>query len=362
MSEDGISNNDPKSAQRKTHHLEYAKEAQVESRYLNEMFDYEPLLNGFPKELEGKSGDFNFQKLKVAGKTLKAPVWISSMTGGASAAGPINKKLAVAAREFGLGLGLGSCRPLLNSDDYFEDFNLRDIAGDDIPLFANFGVAQVEDELQSGGERLFEICDRLKVDGVFLHINPLQEWFQPEGDRWSRPPLEIIQDVIELNEKKGCPLSIGVKEVGQGMGPRSLKALLEMPLEVIEFAAFGGTNFSYLEGLRHEKPNENNSLSTDKDLCYVGHTAQEMVRLVNQFLIDESVKTNDKFFIISGGVRSSLQGHFLTENLRGNACYGMAKPFLEAAQGSEEELISFVRNHLEGLKMAQTFLVPKPLS
>lgn len=361
MSQDGIQNNDPMSAERKTHHLEYAKEAQVESQYLNQMFDYEPLLSAFPKELE-EGGDLNFEKLKVAGKTLRAPLWISSMTGGASAAGPINKKLAVAAKEYGLGLGLGSCRPLLQGDNYFDDFNLRDITGDEVALFANFGVAQVEGELASGAHRIFEICERLRVDGLFIHINPLQEWFQPEGDRWHRPALEIIEDLVNLNEKKGRPLSIGVKEVGQGMGPRSLRALLELPVEVIEFAAFGGTNFSYLEGLRHEKPNKTNSLSADKDLCYVGHSAQEMVRLVNQFLIDESVKTDDKFFIISGGVRSSLQGYFLTDNLQGPACYGMAKPFLEAAQGSEEELLSFVRKHLESLKMAQTFLVPRPLS
>ncbi len=347
---------DPHSAKRKTHHLEFARNAQVSAAQMNEWFDYEPLLQGFSPE-----GDLSFPELKVAGKIMKVPVWISSMTGGASAAGPINRKLALAAKKFGLGFGLGSCRPLLESDQYFSDFDLRPLVGDEVPFFANFGVAQVEEQLtKDGANKLLDICERLHVDGVFVHINPLQEWFQPEGDRWQRPALEIVKDFCDQAKKRS--LCVGVKEVGQGMGPRSLKALMELPVEVIEFGAFGGTNFSLLETLRHEKSNEFQELNTNKEMCYVGHTALEMVRLVNQFFIDKSVKRDEKFFIISGGISSSLQGYFLTESLQGLACYGMAKPFLEASQESEEALMSFVEDHLRSLKMAHTFLVPKPLS
>lgn len=345
-------------AQRKTHHLKYALDSQVDSSLVNELFDYEPLLSGFPE-------NNSFAPLKVAGKELKAPLWISSMTGGASSAGAINKKLAKVAGEFGLGFGLGSCRPLLDSDDYFDDFNLRGLIGPDGLFFANFGVAQVAQELQKdGANRLIEILKRLQVDGVFIHINPLQEWFQPEGDRWSQSPLEIIGRFSEMLGTTS--LSLGVKEVGQGMGPRSLKALMGLPVEVIEFGAFGGTNFSVLEGLREpkstEKLNDFRSLNSNKDMCYVGHTALEMVRHVNQLLSDKSVNTEGKFFVISGGIRSCLQGLYLVENLKAPACYGMAKPFLEASQGSYEELVSFVSKELETYKMAQTFLVPKPLS
>lgn len=352
-------------AQRKTHHLEYAESSQISSSLINEFFDYEPLLNGFPKNNELTQ----FSKVKVAGKELKAPLWISSMTGGASAAGPINKKLAKVAGEFGLGFGLGSCRPILESEKYFSDFDLRQYIGPEGVFFANFGLAQVASELQKDrAERLVEILKRLEVDGVFIHINPLQEWFQPEGDRWHESPLEIIYDFTTLVKKQG--LAVGVKEVGQGMGPRSLAALIETPVDIIEFGAFGGTNFSYLEGLREgqkssvspKKANEINNLNSRKDMCYVGHTALEMVRLVNQILRDKSANAEDKLFVVSGGIRSCLQGLYLIENLNAPACYGMAKPFLQASQGSYEQLVEFVKGELETLKMAQTFLVPKPLS
>jgi isopentenyl-diphosphate delta-isomerase len=345
-------------ASRKTHHLEYAEKSQTRDDLLNKYFDYEPLLAGFPQ-------DKKFSALKVGDKELAAPIWISSMTGGASAAGPINKNLARVAGEFGLGFGLGSCRPLLESDEYFDDFNLRHLIGDKGVFYANFGIAQVYSELKKdGAKRLLEILKKLQVDGVFVHVNPLQEWFQPEGDRWFESPLEILTSFSEVLD--GAGFDLGVKEVGQGMGPRSLKALMELPVTIVEFGAFGGTNFSFLEGLRAPesdgKSNNYKDLNSNKDMCYVGHTALEMVNHVNQLLSDKSVNTEGKFFVISGGIRSCLQGLYLVENLKAPACYGMAKPFLEASQGSYEELVNFVSNELETLKMAQTFLVPKPLS
>lgn len=343
------------SAQRKSHHLEFANMAQTSGSTINDYFDYEPMLSGFPEE------NFSFTPIKVGPKNLKAPIWISSMTGGTSAAGPINKNLAKVAGEFGLGLGLGSCRPLLHSDEFFDDFYLRPIIGDGV-LFANFGVAQLEQELQKdSAQKLLEVCKRLEVDGLFIHINPLQEWYQNEGDRWFRSPVEIMKEFAELIASKAPSLILGIKEVGQGMGPASLKAILELPISVIEFAAYGGTNFSLLESVRDEDTNKSNELIKPKELCYVGHTALEMVRLVNHFLNDKSVKTGDRLFIVSGGVRSFLQGFFLTESLRAPACYGMAKPFLEASQGSYSDLAQFVQRELDSLKMAQTFLRPKPL-
>ncbi|MCF8058523.1 MAG: hypothetical protein K9K67_04450 [Bacteriovoracaceae bacterium] len=348
-------NSSDTSPQRKSHHLDFAKSAQTSEASLNELFDYEPMLSGFPTD------DFCFAPLTLGKKTLKAPLWISSMTGGTSAAGPINKNLAKAAGEFGLGLGLGSCRPLLQGDEYFDDFNLRPLIGDGV-LFANFGVAQLEQELlKDQAKHLLEVCKRLEVDGLFIHVNPLQEWFQDEGDRWFRSPQEIIKEFTEITAIAMPQLILGIKEVGQGMGAKSLRALLDLPITVIEFAAFGGTNFSLLETLRDKKTNNSNDLNKPNELCYVGHTALEMVRIVNNFIDDKSVKTGDKLFIVSGGIRSFLQGYYLTETLKAPACYGMAKPFLEASQGSYEELAQFVQKELDSLKMAHTFLRPRPL-
>ena len=165
------------------------------------------------------------------------------MTGGTSRAGLINKNLAQACAEFGLGMGLGSCRILLDDRTYFNDFNVRPIMGNEVPLFANIGICQLEQLLASKEvDKLNELVANLQADGLIIHINPLQESFQPEGDRLKRPAIEILEDYLEQTN-----ILTMVKEVGQGMGKDSLKALLQLPLESIEFGAFGGTNFSYLE-------------------------------------------------------------------------------------------------------------------
>lgn len=362
MSDIKNENSDMTSSERKSHHLELAEKSQLDVSSLSQLFDYEPLLSGFPEK------DLLDAPIKVGQKRVRQPLWISSMTGGTGAAGAINRTLAKIAGEFGLGMGLGSCRPLLESDEFFEDFNLRPLIGSEGVLFANFGMAQVFEQLsQDQGQKLVGICERLQVDGVFLHINPLQEWYQPEGDRWTQSPLEGIEKLAETLHKKG--MLLGVKEVGQGMGPKSLEALIKGPADLIEFGAFGGTNFSLLESLRHPQKDERNlvnsatssAFSKPKEFCFVGHSAEEMVLHVNRILEENPALKTEKSFIVSGGIRSFLQGHYLLENLKGNGLYAMAKPFLEAAQKGEDSLRSFVQSELEGLTLAKTFLRAKPL-
>ena len=114
-----------------------------------------------------------------------------------------------------------------------------------------------------------DMINLLRCDGLFIHVNPLQEWFQPEGDRLKHPPLEIIKEVLnQLN------IPVIVKEVGQGMGRESLKALMGLPLAAIEFAAFGGTNFARVEMMR--RPSVDHELF--EPLVYVGQTAKEITK------------------------------------------------------------------------------------
>lgn len=349
-----VSNDDPQAPTRKTHHLLMAQKSQTslgsDLNHLREQFNYEPMTQGLPDLENLHLGDYS-----MAGKTLKAPLWISSMTGGTGEARHINQNLARVAAEHGLGIGLGSCRQLFNSDEYFEDFNLRPILGDQACLMANFGIAQIDQWVENNKhEKMIEICKRLQVDGFFLHINPLQEFFQSEGDRWGRSPLEVVDKVIDLFAHTG--LAIGVKEVGQGMGPASIAALLERPIDIFEFGAFGGTNFSYLEKMRDSSSDSSlQSTQETMDLRFVGHNAQEMVTFVNEWIAQHKDQSLPRF-IISGGVRSYLQGYYLLEKMKAPAVYGMAMPFLAHAAQGYEALANFVESELKGLKMAQTFL------
>jgi len=323
---------------RKKDHIKMAFESQTYSKENDKRFYYEPLLSGHPKGLE---------PISFLGKTLNAPIWISSMTGGTKLAGKINRNLAQVAAEFGLGMGLGSCRCLLESDDCFEDFNIRPIIGDNLPLYANLGVGQIEQLIASKKVALAgKMVEKLRADGLIIHVNPLQEFFQPEGDRFAVTPIETIKQFIELTDIK-----VIIKEVGQGMGKASLQELLKLPIEAIDFAAFGGTNFSKLELLR----NSNDFIEELAPLKNVGHTANEMLEMIND-LVTGNKEVKVKQLIISGGIGSYLDGYDLINRSKLLAIYGQGSAFLKYATQDYESLRKYVRTQIKGLEMAYAYL------
>lgn len=126
---------------RKSDHIRMALGAQGALNKHDDRFIYEPLLSAHPQP----SDDEGFQFL---GKTMRFPLWISSMTGGTVAAHRINQNLARVCRCFGLGMGLGSCRYILTDRTRWSDFDWRDMIGDERPFYANLGIAQVEQLLE----------------------------------------------------------------------------------------------------------------------------------------------------------------------------------------------------------------------
>lgn len=319
-------------AQRKGDHIELAQNARTPAASVDSRFNYEPLFFVHPP-LEER------WKHVFLGKELDYPLWVSSMTGGAQHARVINENLAKLCGEFKLGMGLGSCRALLSDDSHLDQFQVRKFLGDQ-PLFANIGIAQLEElVLQCKTESLHEVVRKVEADGLMIHINPLQEWFQPEGDRFKVSPLQTLKRFLE-----NVSYPIMVKEVGQGFGPRSLKALLELPLAGIEFGAYGGTNFTLLESLR-AAPDE-----TKRPMIHVGHTALEMVEILN------ALPTRNKEFIISGGVKSMLDVFQLKTKLKANSIVGMASGFLEHSLNDYSELRSYFLRSREMLLTSKGLL------
>lgn len=332
---------------RKNDHLELVLKAQMEGLPWDQRFYYEPLLSPHPRPFHDGSFD---PPMNFLGKKLLAPLWISSMTGGTQEAGKINRHLAQAAAEFGLGMGLGSCRILLESDTYLKDFQLRPIIGKDRPFFANLGLAQVEQALEKSQVHLIhEMVQRLDADGLVVHVNPLQEWLQPEGDRFKLPPLDTLKNYLE---EVSSSYKVIVKEVGQGMGPESLRALFQLPLAAVEFSSFGGTNFSQVEMMRGSLEGRKNFA----ELAYVGHTAEEMIQFARKILHELGPLALCKEFIISGGVKSFLDGHYLMNKLGYPCIYGQGKTFLEHSRTTYEELRTFIQNQIDGLLFARSFL------
>lgn len=332
---------DPTAASRKKDHIELAFQSQVEASALDGRFYYEPMLAAHPAG--GSWPAFPF-----LGKTFRIPLWVSSMTGGTQFAHTINHNLARACREFGMGMGLGSCRSLLYSDDTLADFDVRDLIGEDLPLYANLGVAQIEQLYERNELSLIpELIARLRADGLIIHVNPMQEWLQPEGDVLRHAPLDAIKMVLDLAQ-----FPVIVKEVGQGFGPESMRELLQLPLEAIDFAASGGTNFAMLELLRCDPE----KLAAYQPLAMIGHSAAEMVRFTNELAVELGPRLQCKQVIISGGVRHFLDGYYLVEKINLPAVYGQASGFLKHARGSYEDLRRFVESQVRGLEVARTYL------
>ena len=331
---------DPTAASRKKDHIDLAFASRVEVAKLDPRFNYEPMLSAHPKAIAGYPKSF-------LNKQLQAPIWVSSMTGGTEKAKTINRNLAKACAEFGLGMGLGSCRSLLDSNDRIEDFAMRDFIGDQ-PFYANLGIAQLEELVNKGSLSIVnDMIQRLKADGLIIHVNPLQEWLQEEGDDIHASPLDTIKTVI-----KELDLSIIVKEVGQGMGPASLRELLKLPIDAIEFASSGGTNFSMLEMLRG-CPQKKNAF---EGFATIGHDAGNMIDIINTLIPEMGPEVNCRNFIISGGVQDYLDGYYLINALKHNAIYGQASGFLKHAQGDYEDLRQFVKLQIEGFTFASAYL------
>lgn len=321
---------------RKKDHINLAFEASTSTDQADPRFYYEPVL----ATMDLKSARIHTNFL---GANMDAPIWVSSMTGGTELARTINHNLAKVCREFGLGMGLGSCRQLLNSDEYLPDFDVREIIGIQ-PLYANLGIAQVIDIVQKEEYVQIEsLLSRLRADGLIIHINPLQEWMQPEGDVIKMIPTECIRKVLDHLDIK-----IIVKEVGQGFGPESLKALLALDIVGIELAGFGGTNFALLEALR----------SQDSDhipLVNVGHSAEEMIGFLND-LGHKDPGYMTKGIIISGGIKDYLTGYYLNELCIFPSVYGQASSFLRHAMGSYSDLAKYVEEQIKGYRLASQYL------
>lgn len=337
-----MSSEDPTSQGRKKDHIDLALKSAVAAANNDDRFLYEPIMSG------NVVGEHSLS-IQFLGKSMRFPIWISSMTGGTEMAGTINRNLAKVCRNFGLGMGLGSCRSLLYDDTFLSDFTMRSEIGDQ-PFYANLGIAQLEELVNRNQiQKIKDLISKLDADGLIVHVNPLQEWLQAEGDRYCEAPIITIE---KLCEKLGH--KIIVKEVGHGMGATSIKALMELPIEAIEFAAFGGTNFSKIELSR----NVDLKSEVYEALTYVGHTAEEMITFVNSTLHNNS-KVLCNQIIISGGVKNFLDGYYFINKCKLPSVYGQASGFLKYAMEDYDKLHQFVSYQVDGLALATQLLKVK---
>jgi isopentenyl-diphosphate delta-isomerase len=180
---------------------------------------------------------------RLFGKTLRAPLLISSMTGGASRAAMINRHLAQAAQQLGLAMGVGSQRVALESrENSGLTRELRQLAPD-IALLSNLGAAQIAGP--EGVDYARRAVEMIEADALIIHLNPLQEALQSGGDRDWRGVLAAIEKTVAV-----LPVPVVVKEVGAGLSVNVARQLSEAGVAMLDVAGAGGTSWAAVEGER----------------------------------------------------------------------------------------------------------------
>jgi isopentenyl-diphosphate Delta-isomerase len=180
----------------------------------------------------------------LLGRPLRAPLLVSAMTGGVAEATAINDRLARAAADHGVGMTLGSGRALLDDPSLLRTYVGPPSHGRPPLLLANLGAAQLAGA--DGPARAERLVDLLRADGLSVHLNPIQEAVQPEGE----PMFAGVLDRIAAVAERLAPRPVIAKEVGFGLDPADVALLAGAGVAAVDVAGAGGTNWALVEGAR----------------------------------------------------------------------------------------------------------------
>lgn len=223
---------------RKKEHVDIALKA--ESQYSKKPgFEKVELLHNSLPEIDYEEVDLSTTFLE---KNINYPILISAMTGGYPEAKKINEELALAAQKHNIAFAVGSQRAMLENPSLKDTYYVRDVAPD-IPIIGNIGAAQLK--LYKTDE-ILELVPQIEADALAVHLNPLQEVVQPEGDRDFSGILERIKDLC-----KEAKFPIIVKEVGTGISQGVALKLKDAGVSFIDIAGAGGTSWSKVEYARN---------------------------------------------------------------------------------------------------------------
>jgi len=314
---------------RKAEHLRINIERDIAAKGIHAGFDAYRFGHRALPEIDFANVDCSTE---IFGRHLAAPLLISCMTGGTPQAARINRRLARVAQQCGFAMGLGSGRALLESPDAIKTFEARAFAPD-IALFANLGAVQLNKGYDvSDCRRLVEM---LGADALVLHLNPLQEALQPEGDTLFAGLLERIS---QLCARADFP--IVVKEVGWGIGAADVRALFDAGVAAVDIAGAGGTSWSEVERYRIQEPWRARVART-----FAGWGIPTVEALVAARAIAPQA-----MLFASGGIRNGLDA--AKAIALGADLVGIAGPFLRAAARGRKAAHDLALELAESLRIA----------
>ncbi|MBV8344086.1 MAG: type 2 isopentenyl-diphosphate Delta-isomerase [Candidatus Eremiobacteraeota bacterium] len=269
---------------------------------------------------------------EIFGHGLGAPLLVSCMTGGTPAARAINRRLATVAQGRKLAMGLGSGRALIESPESIESFDVRAEAPD-VLLFANLGAVQLNKGY--GLAQCRRLVESLRADALVLHLNPLQEALQPEGDTCFRGLLRRIGELCAEAE-----FPVVVKEVGWGIAADDVRRLFDAGVAAVDLAGAGGTSWSEVERHRIAEPWRAGVAAAFADWGIPTARCLIAARRV----------APDATLFASGGIRTGLD--VAKAVALGADLAGIAGPFLRAADRGVAEADALARELIETLRVA----------
>lgn len=314
---------------RKAEHLRINIERDVAGKGVDTGFDAYRFEHRALPEIDLTDVDLSTQ---IFNRRLAAPLLISCMTGGTLEARRINRRLAHVAQEQGLAMGLGSGRALIESPDSIATFDVRADAPD-ILLLANLGAVQLNKGY--GVAECRRLVELLRADALVLHLNPLQEALQPEGDTCFKG---LRDQIARLCDAAGFP--IVVKEVGWGIAPREVRALFDAGVAAVDIAGAGGTSWSEVERNRIAQPWRARVAG-----AFAGWGIPTA-----RCLVEARQVAPTETLIASGGIRPGLD--VAKAIALGADLVGIAGPFLRAANASLEAAEDLGRELVETLRIA----------
>jgi isopentenyl-diphosphate delta-isomerase len=322
--------------QRKKDGIEIPLQNNVQARTTSNYLEHVKLVHNALPELDYDGIDLS---TKFLGRKFSAPIIIDSMTGGTDEATVINGRLGELAQKYGFGMGLGSQRAGLKSEELAATYSVARKNAPDAFLIANIGGAQLAKGLTV--DDASKIVKMIRADALVVHLNPLQELVQPEGEPKYAGVLGRISELV-----KGMDVPVIVKEVGAGIS-REVAVKLEMAgVSAINVAGAGGTSWAGVEKLRAE-------MAKDDAKTHLGELFWDWGLPTAASLIEvrRAVKLP---LVASGGLRNGLEVAKCVA--LGASMAAMAYPFLRAASQSREALFVFADRVLAELKSTM-FLV-----
>jgi isopentenyl-diphosphate Delta-isomerase len=317
-----------KTQQRKKEHLEICLDTErVTSVSGTGLHRYRFVHNSLP-ELDIDEIDLSTTLL---GKRLKAPILISSMTGGFNLARKVNRNLARAAQQLGLAMGVGSQRVAIEEPSAAISFQVREVAPE-ILLFGNLGAVQLNYGYTV--EHCRRAVSMIGADALILHLNVLQEAVQPEGNRNFKGLTDKIAAVCRALE-----VPVVAKEVGNGISVDVATRLHHAGVKAIDIAGHGGTSWSAVEAQRAATQGKR----ADTTFADWGIPTEEALVSVRQALPDIQL-------IASGGIRTGVD---IAKSIAlGADVAALGQPLLAAALESADKVVEFMAGVIHEIKVS----------